>query len=99
MIAAVLGPLGVPELIIILVIVLLIFGVGRLSDVGGALGKSIREFRRAAQEPDEPEEDTKQQATIQEPPAERTCGNCNAKLNPESKFCAQCGAPTQAAVG
>jgi sec-independent protein translocase protein TatA len=35
-------------LIIILVIVILIFGVGRLGDVGAALGRSIREFRRAS---------------------------------------------------
>ena len=36
---------GVPELIIILVIVMIIFGVGRLPEIGGALGKAIREFR------------------------------------------------------
>lgn len=37
--------LGAPELIIILVIVVVIFGVGRLPDIGGALGRGIREFR------------------------------------------------------
>lgn len=37
---------GAPELIVILVIILIIFGVGRLPQVGGALGKGIREFRR-----------------------------------------------------
>lgn len=40
-----LGPLGFPELMIILVIVVLIFGVGKLPEVGGALGKGIKEFR------------------------------------------------------
>ncbi len=38
--------LGPTELIIILVIVLLLFGVGRLSRIGGELGKGIREFRQ-----------------------------------------------------
>lgn len=38
--------LGAPELLIVLVIVLLIFGVGRLSRVGGELGRGIREFRK-----------------------------------------------------
>jgi sec-independent protein translocase protein TatA len=38
------GPL---ELIIVLVIALLVLGPGRLPDVGAALGKSIREFRKA----------------------------------------------------
>jgi len=37
--------LGPTELIIILVIVLLIFGVGRVSKIGGELGAGIREFR------------------------------------------------------
>jgi sec-independent protein translocase protein TatA len=36
---------GIPELIIILVIVMLLFGVGRLPEIGGALGKSIRNFK------------------------------------------------------
>jgi sec-independent protein translocase protein TatA len=42
--------LGPPELLIILVIVLVLFGAGRLAEVGGALGKGIREFRKATRE-------------------------------------------------
>ncbi len=42
------GQVGPLELIIILVIVIIIFGVGKLPTVGGALGKSIREFRDQA---------------------------------------------------
>lgn len=45
--------LGPAELIILLVIILIIFGVGRLPEVGGALGKGIREFRRASSGADE----------------------------------------------
>lgn len=45
--------LGPTELVIILVIALILFGAGKLADVGGALGKSIREFRKAATD-DEP---------------------------------------------
>lgn len=37
--------LGATELIVILVIVIVIFGVGRVSKIGGELGKAIREFR------------------------------------------------------
>ena len=40
--------IGPMELIIILVIVMIIFGVGKLADIGGALGKGIREFRKAS---------------------------------------------------
>jgi len=38
---------GIWELVIILVIVIIIFGVGKLPELGGALGKGIREFRQA----------------------------------------------------
>ena len=37
--------IGVPELLIVLVIIVLIFGVGRVSRMGGELGKGIRAFR------------------------------------------------------
>ncbi len=38
--------IGVPELLIVLVIVLVIFGAGRLTDIMGALGRGISEFRQ-----------------------------------------------------
>jgi sec-independent protein translocase protein TatA len=41
-------PLGPWELAVILIIVLVIFGAGKLSQVGSALGKSIREFKVAS---------------------------------------------------
>ncbi len=44
------GSVGLPELLIVLVIVIIVFGVGRLPEVGGALGRGIREFRKATQE-------------------------------------------------
>jgi sec-independent protein translocase protein TatA len=48
--------LGVPELIVILVVALVVFGPGRLPEVGGALGRGIRDFRRALSSKDEKEE-------------------------------------------
>jgi sec-independent protein translocase protein TatA len=42
--------LGAPELIIVLVIVIVLFGVGRLPEIGGAIGKSIREFRSSVKD-------------------------------------------------
>ena len=38
--------LGVPELIIILVIVVLLFGVGKIGKIGGEVGGAIRSFRK-----------------------------------------------------
>ena len=45
--------LGVPELVLILIIGLVVFGPGRLPDIGKALGKSIKEFKSANNEKDE----------------------------------------------
>ncbi len=42
------GNIGAPELIIVLVIALLVLGPGKLPEVGNALGKGLREFRKAA---------------------------------------------------
>ncbi len=47
---------GLPELIIVLVIVLLIFGASRLPELGSGLGKMIREFRKASEEEPKPPE-------------------------------------------
>ncbi len=40
--------IGIPELIVILVLALIIFGPGKLPEVGKSVGKSIREFRKAS---------------------------------------------------
>ena len=47
------GSLGWQELLIILVILALLFGASRVSDLGGALGRGIREFRSEARGGDE----------------------------------------------
>jgi sec-independent protein translocase protein TatA len=55
--------LGAPELIIILVIIVLIFGVGKLPEVGQALGKGIREFRSATDDDEKKAEEAAQAQT------------------------------------
>ncbi len=52
--------IGMPELIIILVIILVVFGAGRLPEIGSALGKSIKNFKRASEGKDEIEIKAKQ---------------------------------------
>ena len=44
---------GMPELIVILVIILVVFGAGKLPEIGSALGKSIKNFKRASDGKDE----------------------------------------------
>jgi sec-independent protein translocase protein TatA len=45
--------LGVPELLVILVIIMIIFGAGKLPEIGGAIGKGIKSFKKSVKEPDE----------------------------------------------
>jgi sec-independent protein translocase protein TatA len=46
------------EWLIILVIVVIIFGVGKLPEIGGALGRSIREFRESSKTDDKPSDES-----------------------------------------
>jgi len=48
------GSLGVPELLIILVIVVIIFGAGKLPQLGKGLGEGIRNFKDATKSGEEP---------------------------------------------
>ena len=66
------GGLGWQELLIVLVIVALIFGASRVADLGGALGRGIREFRQEARS-DEDEE---------QPPAAEAEGGGDAEAAP-----------------
>ena len=47
------GGIGMPELIVILVIVLIIFGANKLPQIGEGLGKGIRNFKKATKEKEE----------------------------------------------
>lgn len=47
------GSFGPMEIGLILLIVLLVFGAGKLPEVGGAIGKSLKSFKKAIREPDE----------------------------------------------
>ncbi len=60
------GSLGAPELLIIGAVIILIFGVGKISGLGKELGTSIKEFRRAVK--DEDAEQAKNAQQISAPP-------------------------------
>ena len=51
------GRFGVWEIVLILVIILIVFGVGKLPQVGGALGKGLRAFKKGQTGEEEEEEE------------------------------------------
>ncbi len=76
--------LGMPELLVVLVIALLVFGAGRLPEIGNSLGKAIRGFRDSTERRDpEPTEPPKVTA--------RPCPQCGATLAADAQFCGSCG--------
>ena len=77
------GALEPGHLIIILAIALLIFGPGKAGELGGTVGRALRDFRDATE------------GKTPAPPAlsARTCTSCHAPIAAEAKFCAACGTP------
>ena len=63
------GSLGWQELVIVLIIVIIIFGAGKLPEIGGAVGKSIKEFRN--QSADDPEGEIASTSTTSAPNGDR----------------------------
>jgi len=103
------GPLGLPELAVIAFIILLVFGVGRLPEVGGAVGKGIREFRKATKDDVPSDSATLTSAAAPDATASATapaaassdsifCSECGGKNLIGAKFCAHCGHGIGAAV-
>lgn len=95
--------LGGGELVFILVIVLIVFGAGKLPTVFGQLGKGVRTFR---DESTKSEEAARAEAVIAgtatatptagvaRSAASGYCASCGTALAPGAKFCASCGAAT-----
>ena len=88
--------LGGPELVFVLVIVLIVFGAGKLPTVFGQLGKGVRTFREEAQNDDPKSVGGPTSTGTTTTAAGRYCSSCG-KANAEgAKFCATCGTPLAA---
>ncbi len=109
------GPfgLGPMELVIILLVLVMLFGATRLADLGGSLGKGIKEFRTAIKDEDEPASTAKAAtataangaaaAAAPAPGGVETvqavkCPSCGALNTVGAKHCNQCGSSITAPV-
>ena len=102
------GPfgLGPMELVLILLVLVMLFGATRLADLGGSLGKGIREFRKNVQEDPSDEAEVAQNlgqtgttaAGSAETVSAIKCPSCGTLNASGSRHCSQCGAALTAPV-
>jgi sec-independent protein translocase protein TatA len=79
------------HLIIILVIILVVFGPGKLPQLGKAVGDSMRDFKKAIDH--SPEQPTEELA-----PGMRRCPSCHKPTPIDDRFCGGCGARSEVAA-
>jgi len=89
------------EILVILAVVIIIFGVGKLPRVGGALGNSIREFRGASRGDDEaaPAINEGKTSTPTVSARDAYCTQCGVAVAPELRFCTACGTSVTRVTG
>lgn len=85
------------HLILILAIILIVFGAGKLPEMGGAVGRGIKEFRKEVHDatdsdPAPAEKNVVTTTITQTAPATTFCTNCGERMPATSKFCPNCGA-------
>jgi len=78
------------HLVVILTVVLIIFGPGKLPELGHALGKTLREFREAMSKMGESSDASSMPRAIERENVVR-CTNCGTSNSPSNNFCGSCG--------
>jgi sec-independent protein translocase protein TatA len=81
--------LGFPELLVICVIALLVFGPKKLPDAGKALGQAIRGFKSSVEGKEE------ERLSASTSAADAVCAECGKALERQAAFCASCGRPVR----
>lgn len=80
--------LGMPELLVVLVIALVVFGATKLPQIGSSLGGAIREFKKSIESP------SKEPAPS--PPEQLVCNQCRRPLQKDWLVCPHCGLKLEA---
>jgi sec-independent protein translocase protein TatA len=87
------GWVGWPELLVLVLVLLLIFGPKRLPEMGRSVGKGLREFKDSisGKHEDEPDRVPELTGAPDKEPA-GFCSSCGSPLTADMQFCAKCGA-------
>ena len=83
--------LGMPELLVVFVIALVVFGAAKLPQIGSSLGTAIREFKKSIESP------PKEVPTAT--PDEIVCNQCRRPLQKDWLACPHCGLKIEASPG
>jgi sec-independent protein translocase protein TatA len=78
-------------ILIILVIVLLLFGPKRLPELGESIGKAIRSFKKAHEDPDSASTRAEIPPSATAAPPAATCPQCHKEVGGDFGFCPHCG--------
>lgn len=85
------GNVGMPELIIIVLLIVIFFGSKKIPELAAGLGKGMREFRKATRDIQQDQEEE----SVHELKSPRTdtmaCIYCNSRVAKDARFCPSCG--------
>jgi sec-independent protein translocase protein TatA len=82
---------NITTLIIILAIALLLFGPRRLPELGDSIGKAIRSFKKAHEDPDAASTRAEIPPNATATPQAATCPQCHKEVGGDFAFCPHCG--------
>jgi sec-independent protein translocase protein TatA len=82
---------NITTLIIILAIALLLFGPRRLPELGDSIGKAIRSFKKANEDPDATSPQAEIPGNTAAAPQAATCAQCHKQYTGDVNFCPHCG--------
>lgn len=82
---------NITTLIIILAIALLLFGPRRLPELGDSIGKAIRSFKKAHEDPDAAKTQTEIPPSATAASQAATCPQCHKEVGGDFAFCPHCG--------
>jgi sec-independent protein translocase protein TatA len=95
------GWVGWPELLVLVVVLLIIFGPKRLPEMGRSLGKGMREFKDSVSgkgdDEDEGPAELNPASAVHMDESPTFCSSCGNPVNADAQFCGKCGKPVTAA--